>query len=146
MGKMTRTVIIGVLALIVSAVGAGYGLFSGYFDRGQFKVEQAQWSPSKKVALVAKRSDHESLNSDQYFVLVADHSLTARELRHAYYNHEVLFRAGSSCLTVHWDGPHSLVVTCGDASIKSDQIAVQKGESGDVMVSYRNIPIGSSRE
>ncbi len=112
----------------------------GYFDRGQFEIEKAEWVSSTQVAVVAKRSDHEALSGDQYFVVIGDHLFSSPELRHAYYAHGVIFRAGSSCLTVRWENPHHLIVTCEDRSIEPDQIAVQQHQSGDIAISYVDIP------
>src|SRR5438034_11133636 len=92
----------------------GYALFRGYFDHGLFEIKQVEWSPSppRRVAVVAERSDHEAMNSDQYFVLIRDHIPSATELRHTYYSHDVIFRAGGDCLSVHWTDPSTLTITC----------------------------------
>jgi hypothetical protein len=89
---------------------------------------------------VAKRSDHQALSGDQYFVLIGDRSFSTRELRHAYHSNAVIFRADGDCLKVHWEDSHNLVVTCHDGSIESTHIAVQQRRTGDVTVSYQDIP------
>jgi hypothetical protein len=123
-----------------------YALFHGYFDPGSFEIDQTEWSPSRQVAIVAKRSDHQALSGDQYFVLIGDHLFSARELRHACYSRVVIFRADSSCLTVRWKDSHNLVVTCNGEAIEADHIAVQQHRSADVTVSYQDIPDLSRKE
>ncbi|MFL6428644.1 MAG: hypothetical protein ACJ71S_10405 [Acidobacteriaceae bacterium] len=140
MKKTLRTAVIIVCALMIALMVTVYALFHGYFDRGLFEVKQATWSSSKEVAVVAKRSDHQALSGDQYFVLIGDHSFSTRELTHAYHSNAVIFSADSDCLKVHWEDSHKLVVTCHDGSIESTHIAVQQRRSGDVTVSYTNIP------
>ena len=122
-----------------------WALFHGYFDRGNFQVVRVVPSPQHLFALVAKRSDHEALSGDQYFVLVEDHILSENQLRHAYYGHRVIFRSDEDCLQARWNGPNRLVVTgCGQL-VQEGQIAVQKHRIGDVEISYENIA-GSSKD
>jgi len=139
---MTRTKIIAatVCTLVAALLAGGYLLFHGYFDTGTFEIKNAQWSSPKQVAVVGKRSDREATNGDQYFVLIGDHLFSPRELRHAYYGHDVIFRANSDCLTLRWIDPHNIVVTCVDHSIEPGAIAVQQHRSGEVAISYINIP------
>jgi hypothetical protein len=117
-----------------------FALFHGYFDHGQFDVEQREWSSSKQLAVVARRSDHEALSGDQFFVLVGDHTFSAHDLRQAYYNNGIVFRASSNCLIIHWIDVHKLLVTCSDRSIAADQIAVQRDQVGNVEILYEGIP------
>jgi hypothetical protein len=128
-------------ACAVAITLAGYGLFHGYFDHGLFEVKQAQWSPSKQVAIVAERSDHDALGGLTYFVLISDHVLSAAELRHAYYSHDVVFAANATCLTVQWQSSMSLTVKCDGSVVDADHIDVQKRRSDDVNVSYADIAI-----
>ena len=123
--KKIRAVPLILCILLMLVTVAVYALFQGYFDRGQFEIEQAEWSPSRQVGIVAKRSDHQALNGDQYFVLIGDHSFSTRELRHAYHSNAVIFSADSDCLKVHWADSHNLVVTCHDELVESTHIAVQ---------------------
>jgi hypothetical protein len=132
--------------LLVVLTVTVYALFHGYFDRGQFEIEQTEWSPSRQVAIVAKRSDHQALSGDQYFVLIGDHLLSARELRLAYHSNAVIFGADSDCLKVHWEDSHNLALTCHDGSIESTHIAVQQRQRGNVTVSYQDIPDLSRKE
>jgi hypothetical protein len=127
--------------LVVSLGLALYALFHGYFDHGQFEIKQTQWSSSREVAMVAERSDQEAMSGYTYFVLDGDHPFSPAELRLAYHSGAVIFAAASNCLTLHWDGPNKLVVTCSESSIPLDQINVQKLRSGEVNISYTNIPI-----
>jgi hypothetical protein len=135
-----------VALFVVSALGVGltlmvYALFHGYFDRGLFEVKEKQWSPSNKIAMIAERSDHEAMSSYTYFVVIGDHSFSPSELRHAYYSDAVIFAAAKSCLTLHWESPSKLVVGCNDSSLVPDDIDVQKRQSGEIFISYANIPI-----
>jgi hypothetical protein len=141
MRKITKIVMIMVCIVVTASVAAAYALFHGYFDRGQFAIEQAQWSSSTRIAVIAKRSDHEALSSDIRFVLIGDHLFSPTELRHAYYRHEAIFAAASDCLTLRWESPRQLVVACDGSSIDSDHVNVQKLQSGEIAISYANIPI-----
>ena len=125
--------------LVVFALGA-YGLFHGQFDHGKFEVEQMYSFSSKQVAVVARRSDHQALSGDQYFVVIGDHTFSSADLKRAYYYDGVVFRAGSPCLSVRWASAHELVVSCSDHSISADQIAAQRTQIGGVTVSYEGIP------
>jgi hypothetical protein len=127
--------------LLATAV---YMLFHGYFDHGLFEIKQLEWSSSspQRVAVVAERSDHEAMNSDQYFVLIRDHIPSETELRHAYYSHDVIFRAAGDCLSVRWTDPRNLTITCTMTSpdpLYTGGIAVQKHKAGDVAIKYVNI-------
>jgi hypothetical protein len=128
---------------ILLAIG-WYALFHGYFDHGLFEIKQVEWSPSfpRRVAVVAERSDHEAMSSDQYFVLIADHVPSATELRFTYYSKDVIFRAAGDCLGVRWTDPHSLTITCAmryPDPLYMAGIAVQKYRAGDVAIRYVNI-------
>ncbi len=96
--------------------------------------------------MVARRSDHDALNGDQIFILVGDHSFSARELRHAYYHHGLIFRADNACVTTSWKDAQNLVVSCHDGSIEAGAIAVEQRRKANVNVSYVIIPIISERE
>lgn len=132
------TLIVGVF--LIALVWGVYALFHGSFDHGRFEMEQAQWSSSKQLAAVARRSDHEALSGDQYFVVIGDHPFSPADLKYSYYHDGVIFRAGGSCLTVRWENAHELIVACGDHSIQAEQIAVQWNQVGDIGVKYENIP------
>jgi hypothetical protein len=126
--------------LAIALAIAVYALFHGYADRGLFETEEAQWYSPTQLAVVAKRSDHEALSGDQYFVLIGNHLFSPKELRHAYYGQSVIFRADNSCLTLRWQNQHDLIVTCSDGSIGPRRTAVQQHRSGEVVVSYIKIP------
>jgi hypothetical protein len=126
----------GVAALLVG----GYLLFRGYFDTGQFEIRTVQWSASKQVAVVAKRSDNQALNGDEYFVLIGDHLFSEAELRHGLHSDRPVFSADRDCLTLRWNDPHDLVITCNDRSITPANINVQRHRSGEVAISYVDIP------
>jgi hypothetical protein len=141
MRKITRVVAFVTCTLVAGAAVAAYALFHGYFDRGQFGVEQAQWSSPKQVAVVAKRSDQEALDGYTYFVVIGDHLFSPAELRLAYHSNAVVFAAASSCLTLRWEGPNKLVVGCTESSIRPDHIDVQKQHRGGIAIEYANIPL-----
>jgi hypothetical protein len=122
-----------------------YALFHGSFDYGDFEVRQTQPFSSRQFAVIARRSDHQALNGDQYFVVVGDHPFSSADLKYAYYHDRLVFRAGSDCLTVRWEDAHQLVVACPNRSIEADQIAVQRSQIADMKVSYENIPMKSGR-
>jgi hypothetical protein len=141
---MTKTaritiVTVGAVAMVLTILVCA--LFRGYFDPGLFAVQELNWSPSKQVAIVVKRSDHEALNGDTYFVLIASHLLSSAELRHAYHGPDVVFAADGRCVSAHWGGAHTLIVSCSDSSIGRDDIDTQQRKSGDITISYVNIPI-----
>ena len=143
--KMPTMKKVGYVMASVFLIGASLMLFvfvsiHGFFDQGLFEVVKAEWSTPTQVASIAKRSDHEALSGDQYFVIVGDRLLTSTELRHAYYSDGLIFRAGSDCLTLHWENLHHLIVACYNRSIKPNEIAVQHHQSGSVAISYDGIP------
>jgi hypothetical protein len=135
-----------VLIVLILAVTVVFLVFTGHFDGGKFEVIETSWASPKLVAMVARRSDNEALSGDQYFVLVGDHPFSARELRHAYYHHGLIFRAGSACVTTSWKDARNLVVSCHDGSIEAGAIAVEQLKKADVGVSYVNVPIIPERE
>lgn len=139
--KRTAWVItLAIVIFLVAIVSGVYALFHGEFDRGNFQVERSTLSPSGQLAIVAKRSDHQALSGDQYFVVLGDHLPSPADLKHAYYHDGVVFRAGNDCLAVRWKTVRELVVTCKDNSIAADQIAVERRQTGDITVDYENIP------
>lgn len=143
MSLMKNSIKISIVAVCASVIPIGwvvYALFHGSFDNGTFEVEQSRWSPSKQLAVVGRRSDHEALGGDQYFVAIGDHPFSSADLKHAYYYDGLVFRAGSACLTIRWMNEHELAVRCADRSIQMDQIAVRRNQVGDVTILYEDIP------
>lgn len=126
--------------LAVALVVIAFGLFRGHFDRGQFQVKQTSRSSSARIAMVAERFDHEAMSSYVYFVLIGDHEFSPAELRSAYHSDHVIFAAASDCLSVRWIDPHNLTVMCRSGSIDTSHIDVQLHHTGDVVISYENIP------
>jgi hypothetical protein len=133
------SIVVACAFIILSGWGI-YALFHGFFDQGTFEVKQSQLSPSKQLAVVGRRSDHQALSGDQYFVIIGDRPFSSADLKHAYYHDGLVFRAGSDCLTIQWMNTHELAVRCADSSIQMDEIAVQRKQVGDVTISYENIP------
>jgi hypothetical protein len=128
---------IGVVGINAAGI---YGLFHGYFDHGRFEIEHSEWSPTKQVAMIAKRSDDEALSGDQIFIVVADHLLSPKELRRAYYYDRVIFRSGSDCLATNWKSSTQLVISCKNLAIDPEDITVERLQDGAVSVTYENIP------
>jgi hypothetical protein len=145
MTKARKTVVIVIATLALALVMFVTALFRGYFDHGLFEVKDVQWSPAKEIAVVAKRSDHDAMNSDAYFVLIGDHFFSEPELRHAYHSAAVIFATDSDCLTLRWVDPHNLTVGCTDRSIDPGHIEVQQRRHGEVAISYVNIPDMNAR-
>jgi hypothetical protein len=139
---MTRikTIAVTVCIVVATLLAGGYLLFHGYFDTGKFEIRTVQWSALKQVAVVAKRSDNQALNGDQYFVLIGDHLFSDTELRHALHSDKPVFSADRDCLTLRWNDPHDLVIACDDKSITPADINVQHHRSGEVAISYVDIP------
>jgi len=144
--KKSVGVSLTVLIVLILAATIVFLLFTGHFDSGKFEVIKTSWASPELVAMVARRSDHEALSGDQFFVLVGDHTFSARELRHAYYQDGLIFRADSACVTTSWKDARNLVVSCPDGSIEAGAIAVEQRRKADVGVSYVNIPIIPERE
>jgi hypothetical protein len=116
---------------------AVYALFHGYFDHGQFEIKQAQWSSSGHVAMLAERSDQQALGGLTFFVLIGNHLFSTAELRLAR-----IFAAASDCINLRWENPNKLVISCqGSSPIDPGLIDVQKLQSGNIAISYENIPI-----
>jgi hypothetical protein len=138
--KVTKRTIIVVFASAITVFAVlVFALFHGYFDHGLFEVKQSRWSPTNRVAMIAERSDHEALGGLDYFVLVGDHVFSPSELRHAYYGDVIIFSAESPCLTLNWKSPAQLEIDCEGDIVNVDHINLQKHQSGDIIVSYKNI-------
>jgi hypothetical protein len=111
--KISVGISLTVIIVLILASTVVFLLFTGHFDGGKFEVIQTSWASSKLVVMVARRSDHEALSGDQYFVLVGDHP-SAHELRYAYYHHGLIFRSDGACVTASWEDARNLVVSCHD--------------------------------
>jgi hypothetical protein len=132
--------IVFAIVVVILAIGM-YLTFHGYLDSGQFEVKDTKWHSASQVAIIAKRSDHQALDGDQYFILISDHVPSAQQLRRAYYEDGLVFRAGSDCLSARWEDSHNLVISCPSNSIQADEIAVQKHESANIVIFYEGIPM-----
>ena len=81
------------LALLCFAIGLFFFLdFRGNLDRGNFEVLRTVKNSEDRIAIVAKRSDHEAMSGDQYFVFVADHVYSPKELRLALHRSPMIFQ------------------------------------------------------
>ena len=76
MTHLLRISLVGVGAVVMLAMAFLYALFHGYFDHGEFKIKQFQWSSANQVAMLVERSDNEALGGLDYYVLVGDHLFT----------------------------------------------------------------------
>ena len=145
MSRTTKIAGLTVVCIVAGIAGATYALFRGYFDRGLFEIKETQWSSSGQVAMVAKRSDHEALNSDDYYVLIGDHVFNASELRRAYYSDRPVFSGADDCLRVSWKGPQTLLITCYGTEMKPGRINHLRQRAGTLAIEYANIPVADSK-
>ena len=130
-----KVIAITVCTFAAAVFACGYLLFHGYFDPGKYEIKRVQWSTAKQIAVVAERSDNQSLGGLEYFVLIGDHLFTETELRHALHSDIPVFSTDRECLTLRWNDPHDLVITCDDKSITRDDINVEHHRSGEVSLS-----------
>lgn len=141
MRNAAKTSALVIVLVLVFGGGLIYGLFHGYFDHGQFEIKQTQWSSAKQVAMVVERSDWQAtLSGTTYFVLIGDHVFSPSELRRRYHSSAVVFAAADSCLTLRWQGPTTLVVSCNGPAVTRDHIDVENHRSGGIDIRYENIP------
>jgi hypothetical protein len=144
MKRTTKVTVLVICTAVASLTWVIYIWFHGYFDPGKFEIKQAQWSPSKQVAILAERSDQQALGGLTYFVLIGNHLFSAAELRHAYHSNARIFAATSDCIDLRWESPSKLVIACRGSTVDSADIDVQKRQSGNIAVSYENIAIRGS--
>ncbi|MGA9669418.1 MAG: hypothetical protein WBQ94_09430 [Terracidiphilus sp.] len=138
--KRSTTVFVVFASLMAILLVFGiYGLFRGYFDGGTFEIKQIQWSSSKQVAVLAERSDKQSLGGLTYFVIVDDHVLSPAELKLAYHSNAVIFDAMATCINLHWESPNRLIVACNGSYLNQEYINVEKRQNREVTISYVNI-------
>jgi len=68
----SKGILVGVAcAVTLVATGLIFELFHGYFDHGQFEIKQVQRSSTNQVAMLAERSDHETLGGLEYYYKVS---------------------------------------------------------------------------
>jgi len=129
------------IALFCLAVSLFFFLdFRGNLDPGKFEVLRTTKNSENKIAIVAKRSDHQAMNGDEYFVFVADHIYSPKELRLALHRSPMIFDAADDGLDVRWAGPRELVIECKDCGITKSRINEQLFSSGTISVRYVNFP------
>lgn len=129
----------GILGMLVMV--CLYALFHGYFDHGQFEIQQFRWSATNHVAMVVERSDHEALGGLEYYVLIGDHLFNPAELRQAYYSGAVAFNASTDCLTLRWDSPSRLTIRCDGSTLDKNHINAQRQQIGSISIAYENIAL-----
>jgi hypothetical protein len=129
------------IAVFCLAIGLYFFfLFRGNLDTGKFQVLRTTESLENRIAIVAKRSDHNALSGDVVFVFVADHIYSPNELRAAFHRQHMIFAADRDGLDVHWAGSHKLVIKCKDCGITKDRRDEQQFRDGDISVEYVNFP------
>jgi hypothetical protein len=114
--------------------------FRGNLDPGQFEILRTAQNSEKKYAIVAKRSDHEALNGDQYFVLLSDTIYSSNELRVAFHRSPILFSADRDGIEVRWTSPNELVIECQDCGISKTEINTRQSRAANVSIHYVNFP------
>jgi hypothetical protein len=105
-----------------------------------FTALKEEWSANKRLAVVAKWSDGQPLDGDQYFVLIGSHQFSAAELERGYDSDDLIFSAASPCLNIRWEDPQHLVVTCDARDISGDSIGVKRPKFQEVQINYEGIP------
>ena len=132
--------VISIIASAMFLVGiTAYGLVHGYFDHGKFEVLTVQQSACGRLAMVARRSDHDALNGDRIFVLLGDHLYSSAELKHALYRKSEIFSTDRACLTLKWPRPDRLEITCTGEFLASEDINWKQHQDGKVTITYFNI-------
>ena len=108
--------------------------FGDYLVRqGLWKINPLRWMKGPKVtpySRLPKRIDHTHMEA-----------FSRAELAHAYHSDAVIFAAGTTCLTVHWENPSRLDVGCNGPHVDRDHIDCQKRRSGGITISYENIAL-----
>ena len=134
-----------IIALSIAAFCFAIGLllfldFRGNLDHGKFEVLRTTRNSENRFAIVAKRSDNDALSGDQYFVFVADHIYSPKELRLALHRSHMLFNADRDGIAVSWVSPHDIVIECKNCEIGKNDINEQQSHVGDISVEYINFP------
>jgi hypothetical protein len=137
MRKLGTIVAISAAVLALLAVA----LFRGCFDPGAFEVKSVVRSTSGKLAVVARRSDHQAMNSDEYFVIVANEVPSAHDLKFALHSSRPVFSTGAPCVEARWQDSAHLVISCREGSIKKSDINGFRHRIDDVVVLFDGIPV-----
>jgi hypothetical protein len=138
-----RAIWLTLIGVLLSLTMATWALFRGYFDPGNYEVKQAAWSPDNtKVAVVARRWDHEALNGDDYFVFISDHEIPIKDLKLILHSDQPVFSADAPCLSIRWASPKELILSCNDRSEFIDQPHINrlKRAEGGIAITYEDIP------
>jgi hypothetical protein len=90
--------------------------------------------------MLAERSDHQALRSNEFFVLIGDHVFSPSEVRDAFYRQHAVFNASSDCLSVCWSDPRNLTISCINGSLEASEINFQRVHVGEITITYVNIP------
>jgi hypothetical protein len=65
------------------------------------------------------------MSGDQYFVFVADHVYSPKELRLALHRSHMIFNTDRDGLKVYCSGPHDLVISCDSCGITKENVNEQ---------------------
>jgi len=126
---------------LTMAIAALY-LF-GYRGAGSsenLEIVQTEVSSARKIATLVRRSDHQALNGDTYFVFVSDREFSVLELRKKLYAFDPVFRAGRDGLSISWASPQELIIKCLDCGITRDLMEKQRFSQGNVAIRYAGFP------
>ena len=137
-----RTLIVAVASVlaVVCAVTVFFVLdFKGYLDQGTYEVLKSETSPDGKLAILTRRYDHQALNGDEYFVLIADHRYSTSELRRALHSPQPIFVADQT-FDFHWISPRELTIECHGCGITRADIDSQRFTEGAIGVRYVGFP------
>jgi hypothetical protein len=136
-----RIVMVLSLAIVVAIAGLFTLDFRGYFDQGTFELLQYQTSPNGKIAMLAKRSDHEALSGDIYFfVVIADHVYSPKELRFAEHSSRLVFAAALNGLHLRWNGPSELVIACESCGTTKNYVDNERYSDDGISIRYVGFP------
>ncbi len=142
---MKQVITFFIVLLCISLVVAVVRLaLTGHFDHGEFQILSST-ANGRDVALLVKRSDHDSMSSDQVFVLLDNHIPSSVELRRAFHSETPVFSAGGDRLRLAWDGPRRLKIMCDHCDIQRNYVAQQKYRDGSVSIDYEGFPISFYR-
>ena len=140
MKSISKILMLLLVLVVLIGADAAYLLFTGYFDHGKFEIKQTQWSSTHLAAIVAERSDNQALNSDEYSVLLGDHAYSPLGLRKQLHSDAPIFISTDECVSVHWQGPTTLLITCSGHEMAAMHVEYSKSEARGVTIIYEHIP------
>lgn len=114
-------------------------LFRGYFDSSTYEVIKSAASGGGLIAILARRSDHQAMNGDNYFVLTENHLYTSSELRRAHHSHEPIFDADRP-YDIRWTTTQSLVIECKDCHVTNSHVNSRRFTDKGIAIRYVGFP------